>query len=333
MNRLNAIELDHRLANLSTTDVKTTVHDIPTKDTAQLIRVIDADGRQSAQDETIILPASYKSRGDKAAEMRTSILAARLHARVAYVETPGIGINEKAGRLTPRQLIDVTRGNFDSLATTQLDAVDEVLQLSDGQTIRFIGYSMGGWTTATMARQLSRGYLADRNILISRIDFIEAVNDQSYRTLDLYQRIKQENTFQQRYYDENTENGVASLLAPSKDTSHLDKRQALALSALSLGIPRGKFASVIKEAVDESGTTTQLDEGSINFWRASESLVAREEANTYTISQLGKLVCTSMTKILPAPRSLPHHHLLFNSMGIVSNLAEHLRRDGEIVHT
>lgn len=332
MNRLNTIELDHRLANLSTKDVATTIHDVPANSNKQVIRVINADGRQTISDETIILPASYKSRGDETAEMRAEILAARMHARVVYVETPGIGINENAGRLSPLQLFSVARGNFDPLAASQLDALDSVLHLTDGQEVRFIGYSMGGWAAAAMARQLSRGYFPDKKISIPRIDFIEAVNDQPYRTLDLYKRIQQENTYNQRYYDENTENGIPALLSQHPAASYLDKKQVAALSALSLGIPNGKFGTVLRHAVEEGHATTQLGEGSIHFWRASESLVAREGANQYTIAQLGRLAYTSMSKILPPPASQPHRHALFNSVGIVSNLATHFKDSDNTVH-
>jgi pimeloyl-ACP methyl ester carboxylesterase len=325
MNRPSNIELDHRLPNLSTYDVTTTTHDVPTRDNRQLIRVIEADGRNSDSGETIILPASYKSRGDKPAEMRTSILAARLNARVAYIETPGIGINQDAGRLSPSQLLSIARGNYDTLAAVQLTALDDVLHFSDGQEVRFIGYSMGSWAAAAMARRLARGHFVDKTLRIPRIDLIEAVNDQAYQTLDLYRRIQQESIYIQRYYDENTENGITALTQQGAVAAGLDKQQTVALSALSIGIPRGKFATVLTQAIDESQTTTQLNEGSIHFWRANESLVAREDANRRTISQLGKLAYVSMTQIIPSSASLPHRHALFNSVGLVSNLAEHLR--------
>lgn len=331
MHRPNTIELDHRSANLSIDGVVTTIRDVPSENGKQIIRVIDADGRKDARGETIILPASYKSRGDTTAAARANILAARLSARVTYIETPGVGINKSAGSLTPKQLLTVARGNFDPLAGTQLDALDEVLNLSDGQEVRFIGYSMAGWAAAAMALRLARGHFRDKKIIIPRIDFIEAVNDQPYQPLDLYQRMQREHPFGQRYANENIENGFSASNITIDTTPRLNRQQAVAIGALSIGIPRSGFAPILKQAIDESHETTQLHEGSIHFWRTDESLVARHEANRYTIAQLGR-VASAMTEIHPIQHDHPHHHPFMESIGNVANLAEHIKQAYGVAH-
>jgi hypothetical protein len=331
MYRLNTIELDHRSANLSTDDVLTTIHDIPSTNGKQIIRVIDADGRKDGNGETIILPASYKSRGSTAAAARANMLAARLSARVTYIETPGVGINKSTGSLTPKQVLTVARGNFDPLASMQLDALDEVLHLTNEQEVRFIGYSMAGWATAAMALRLSRGHFKDRKIIIPRIDFIEAVNDQPYRPLDLYQRMQREAPFSRRYHNENIENGFFVSNDQIENGSYLDRHQTVAIGALSIGIPRSGFGLILKQAIDESRTTTQLREGSIHFWRTDESHVARREAHHYTMTQLGH-VASAMTEIRPIQHDRPHHHPFIESLGNVANLAEHLKQAYTVAH-
>jgi hypothetical protein len=343
MNRLNTIELDHRNANLTTDSVTTSVHAFTTNE-KQTVRLIMADGRDEQQNgETIIWPASFASRADTLEYARATMLAARMNARVIYVETPGVSIDienplhTKAGHPSPRQLFSVASGNFDTLAKAQLDAVDSVLDLQDGQELRFIGYSMGAWSVATMAKLLARRHFSDKQIVIPRIDLIEAVNDQKYRLSDLIHNIGQEAQYTERYLnDENHENGLSKTLLAAWETetddrgaiASLNRRQGLILKALPIGLRKG-FADSLVQAVDESSHTTRLTEGSINLWRANESVIARREANIYTATQLGR-VATQVTEVYPTMRDRlkGHHHAIVHSLGTIANLAEqHLRHD------
>lgn len=343
MNRLNAIELDHRNANLSTDSVTTSVHAFTTNE-KQTVRLIMADGRDKQQDgETIIWPASFASRADTLEYARATMLAARMNARVIYVETPGVSIDTanpmhtKAGHPSPRQLFSVANGNFDPLAKAQLDAVDSVLDLQDGQEVRFIGYSMGAWSVATMAKLLARHHFKDKQIVIPRIDLIEAVNDQKYSLSDLVHNIGQEAQYTERYLnEENHENGLSKTLLAAWETetddrraiASLNRRQGLILKALPIGLRKG-FADSLMQAVDESSHTTRLTEGSINLWRANESVIARREANIYTAAHLGR-VATQVTEVYPTIRDKVkgHHHAIVHSLGTIANLAEqHLRHD------
>lgn len=342
MNRPHSIELDHRDANLSTTQVTTSLHAFTTNE-RQTIRLIMADGRNDDQsDETVIWPASFASRADTLEYARATMLAARMNARVVYVETPGVSIDianphqTKAGHPSARKLFSVANGNFDTLATDQLDAIDSVLDLQDGEAVRFVGYSMGAWAVATMAKLLARRHFSDRQIIIPRIDLIEAVNDQRYGLSDLVHNIGQEAQYTERYInEENLENGFSKTLLAAWDTEEADdrraigtlnRRQGLILKALPLGLRKG-FADSLVQAVNESGDTTRLTEGEINLWRANESIVARREANNYTAAQLNR-VSTRVTEIYPTMRDKVkgHHHALVHSLGAMANLAEnHLR--------
>lgn len=343
MNRLNTIELDHRNANLSTDSVTTSLHAFTTKD-KQTIHLIIADGRDEDQNgETILWPASFASRADTLEYARATMLAARMEARVVYVETPGVGINivdplrTAIGRPSARQLFNVASGNFDPLAKAQLDAVDSVLDLQDGQEVRLIGYSMGAWAVATMAKLLARRHFTDKQILIPRIDLIEAVNDQKYTLSDLIRNINQEAQYTERYLtDENNENGLSETLLGAwrtetddrKAIPTLNRRQGLILKALPIGLRKG-FADTLALAVEESNGTTCLSEGSINLWRANESVIARQEANTFTAAQLGR-VATQVTEVYPTlgDKLKGHHHAIVHSLGAIANLAEqHLHRN------
>lgn len=343
MNRPHTIELDHRNANLSTDNVTTSFHAFTTNE-KQTVRLIVADGRNGQLDgETIIWPASFASRADTLEYARATMLAARMNAQVVYVETPGVSIDlanpalTKAGRPSPRQLFSVANGNFDPLARTQLDAIDSVLDLQDGTELRLVGYSMGAWAVATMAKLLARRHFNDRQIVIPRIDLIEAVNDQRYSLSDLVRNIGQEAQYTERYIsDENHENGLSKTLlaaweAETDDrqaTSTLNRRQGLILKALPIGLRKG-FADSLVQAVNESSDTTRLTEGSINLWRANESIIARHEANIYTATQL-KHVTAQVTEIYPTmlDKMKGHHHALVHSLGAIANLAEqHLRHD------
>lgn len=348
MNRLNTIKLDHREANLSIDGVTTSNHAFTTPNN-QTLRIIVADGRNDENGDTIIWPASFGSRADHLEEARTSVLAARTEARVAYIETPGVGLDindpshTDAGKLTRRQLMSVANGNFDSLASTQLDALDDVLEFKDQQEVRFIGYSMGSWATATMAKLLARHHFPDKQLLIPRIDLIEPVNDQNYKLNDLRHKINQEDQYSERYFmQENSENGLDVL--PFDRESELNKsilsnlnwRQFIALKALSMGIRRG-FANNLTKAVAESDDSTRLMEGSIHLWRANESLVARPDANRRTINQLGRVgrMAAQMTEIYPTMRDKAkgHHHALVHSMGNIANMAErHLKQESRVAY-
>lgn len=347
MNRLNTIELDHRNANLSTDRVTTRTHTY-TSPNKQTLRLIVADGRLSDQDgETVIWPASFASRADTLERARTEVLAGRMHARVVYVETPGVSMDTanpfatKTGKPSLPQLITVARGDFDPLARIQLDAIDNALELQDGQELRLIGYSMGAWAVATMAKVLAQRHFPDKQIIIPRIDLIEAVNDQGYRLRDLAHNINQEAQYTDRYLTaENQENGLSKTLLSDweganddrKAIASLNRRQSLMLKAiLPLGLKKG-FASSLVQAVDESNETTRLTEGSINIWRANESAVARHEANLYTVQQLGRIT-TRFTEIFPTLRDKlkDHHHALPHSLGTIANLAEHHLRS-PVVH-
>lgn len=341
MNRLHTIELDHRNANLSTEHVTTSIHCFTTRED-QTVRLIMADGRDERQNgDTIIWPASFASRADTLEYARATLLAARMSARVIYVETPGVGIDmtdpihTKTGKTSARQLFTVANGNFDPLAKVQLDAVDSIIDLQDGQEVCFIGYSMGAWAVATMAKLLARRHFADKQIVIPRIDMIEAVNDQKYRLSDLVHNINQEAQYTKRYInDENNENGLSTTLLAAwasdaddrRAIATLNRRQGLILKALPIGLRRG-FSTDLVQAVDESSQTTRLTEGSINLWRANESIIARREANLYTATQLGH-TSTHVTEIYPTilDKVKGHHHALVHSLGALANLAEqHLR--------
>lgn len=340
MNRLNAIELDHRDANLSTEGVTTTTHAYSTKD-RQTLHLIVADGRSDETGETIIWPASFASRADHLEEMRASVLAARTSARVAYIETPGVGINinnpaqTNAGKLTRHQVMSISNGNFDPLARVQLDALDEILELSDQEQIRFMGYSMGSWAVATMAKLLARGHFDDKQLLIPRIDLIEPVNDQNYRLSNLRNKINQEDKYGERYFiHENSENNLTVLPFDRESDvnkpilSNLNRSQVVALKALSVGLRKG-FANTLTQAVDESHDTTRLAEGSIHLWRANESLVARHDANFHTVNQLGR-VAALLTEIHPTAHDATkgHHHAIVHSIGNIANIAErYLKQD------
>lgn len=338
MNRQNAIELDHRNANLSTDSVTTSFHNFTTTE-KQTIRLIMADGRDTQSDgETIIWPASFASRADTLECARATMLAARMNARVVYVETPGVSIDIKdpmqtnTGRPSARQLISVANGNFDPLAKAQLNAVDSILDLQDGEELRFIGYSMGAWAVATMAKLLARRHFTEKQIVIPRIDLIEAVNDQKYTLSDLVHNIGQEAQYTERYInDENHENGLSKTLLAAWETDRderkaintLNRRQGLMLKALPIGLRKG-FADSLIQAVDESPRTTRLTEGSINLWRANESIIARREANLHTAAQLGR-VAAQVIEVYPTLRDKikGHHHALVHSLGAVANLADH----------
>lgn len=346
MNRLNTIELDHRNANLSTDSVTPSFHAFTTNE-KQTLHLIVADGRDDQQTgETIIWPASFASRADTLEQTRIAVLAARMGARVVYVETPGVGIDmtnpihTKVGHPSARQLLTVASGNFDPLARAQLDAVDSVLDMQDGQEVRFIGYSMGAWAATSMAKLLARRHFTDKQIVIPRIDLIEAVNDQKYNLSDLIHKIGQESQYSDRYLrEENDENGLADTLWADNKTigdprimTTLNRRQALILKALPIGIRKG-FADSLVQAVDESAHTTRLTEGSIHVWRANESLVARQEANIQTTKQLGR-VAAQMTEIYPTVRDhlKGHHHSFVHSIGTMANFAEqHLCQKPSVV--
>lgn len=337
MNGPDRIELDHLGANLSTDGITPERHAYTTPDNRQTIRMIVADGRPDKTEgsgQTIIWPASFGSRADRLEAVRTNILAARLEARVAYVETPGVSIdindvaNTDAGHLSASQLLSVANGNFAPLARLQLEALDDALQFDNEQELRLIGYSMACWSAVSMAKVVNRRTINNKKIEITDMDLFEPVNDQNYRLDRLHRDIDREEPFGTRYFiDENGELGLDVLPFDRESDEHkalhtqLTQQQSLAINALSLGLRRG-FSRDLAQVVSRSN----LNQDMVHMWWANESLVSRSEAHLHTAKQLGEVGCkAALTEIHPTAdyRALGHHHAIPHSIGTVANLAQH----------
>ena len=125
--------------------------------------------------KTIIWPMAYLARMDAFETQRLSTIAEALKARVVGIEAPGVGVSMDA-KTTLSQKLDLLRGDFGSSAHAMLGALNETIDLKDGDEVEFMLFSQGAALGASMIKELGEK-AHDLDLQVPRVTIIEAVND------------------------------------------------------------------------------------------------------------------------------------------------------------
>lgn len=245
---------------------------------------------------TIIMPQSHDYRNEPLVMKRAEIIASHTGNRVALVETPGtVGLvypdNNiqgyeiydsiepiEGGRQTFNQLKRASMGDFTEHASLQLDAVEDVLHLTDSDRLTLFGESMGAVTSTEMIRHIGR-----RGLRLDTVILHEVVNPSRDRGLLWLRALLSslttiENDRRDQYFLENEFIGhpIRAFEQTSEEQSKLDKarknlyQQGLGSLANGLGMRIGigpklidslkKFDNVTPEILLSRGVNSQVAE-------------------------------------------------------------------------
>ena len=147
----------------------------------QETNVFVVDGRRSDNDPTIVGSTWYNCRIDEMLKVRYEITAHQASARVIIAEMYGVTKdpkdpwNTRGDCMTLPQLVTNSLGRFDSMALSQLEAIDAAVDLRAGELIRLQAESLGTVAIAAMLRVLSEDRFT-KALSVSSVDIIESVN-------------------------------------------------------------------------------------------------------------------------------------------------------------
>jgi hypothetical protein len=138
---------------------------------------------------TVLMPQPHDYRNEPLSIRRAEIMASKLNARIALLETPGtVGLLEpdntpqgyhvytettplKGAQQTLRQLRGAVNGDFSEHAAVQLDAATDTLSLNSSDQLMLFGESMGVVTATDMIR-----HIGERGLSLSTVMLHEVVN-------------------------------------------------------------------------------------------------------------------------------------------------------------
>lgn len=306
----------------------------------QIVRLIEVDARPKGEKtgRTIIWPATFQARVQHDNAVRMQTLASQLEkSRILFVETPGVTIDPEnplctsGHTLTNTQETELRHGNFRAAAAAQIKALQEVVGFKQGDEVELVGYSMGASSAAYIARELGQQPFGEAATpSITRIDFLDAVNDQPWRLYQLRKNILKEGRHNKQYIDENRQQGfdipkyghaLESIRGKIDRTLLWHQRTALRLSGSAL---RNAFAPVLVQAIEESrgNNTTRLDEAVLTFYRAEGSLVGRREAHEQTSEDLRRVGHQlRLVELTGAGEDDTLRHLFPRSLGRIAHFA------------
>ena len=258
-------------------------------DNGQQINVFVVDGRRSDSDPTIIGSTSYDYRIDDMLKAQTTIIAHQATARVITAEWHGVTIDVKDPRhtagdfITVPQLVANAMGDFDSIALSQLEAIDSVVDLSAVGPIRLQAESLGTVAIAAMLRVLSEDRFR-KTVSVSDVAIIESVNSygdwQFLRPLRILKQLKNiETPLRECYYEENRiigHSAVTSFGRMSRKNKaireFLTKKQQLSANSPAVGLHKSLHSALAAGlAGNESFRNIP-----ITFYRGSDSSVSLE---------------------------------------------------------
>lgn len=267
----------------------------------QKFNILNVDARVDENGPTILTTTSHDYRTDTLLERRMSILATHTGSRVIVCELPGVTIDRDdpfhtdGAWQTPIQLLSAISGNFDPIATAQLDAIDAEVGFYDGQEIQLFGESLGAYCVTAMARSIATGAFSKR-LKISRMDLVEPVNSYgNYRIGRQLSVLKHLATIEeqrrQSYLGENTLIGhgdVGAFETMSLDNKKIDRylksRQFPAVYLTGMGLRKGLDTALLQAMEDRTADGTGLYEADISVYRGKDSTVSKEE-DIYELSE------------------------------------------------
>ena len=253
----------------------------------QETNVFVVDGRRSDNDPTIVGSTPYNYRIDEMLKVRHEIIAHQANARVITSEWPGVSIDSKdpwdtqGDCMTIPQLVNNSLGRFDSMALSQLEAIDAAVNLRAGEVIRLQAESLGTVAIAAMLRVLSEDRFA-KPLSVSSVDIIESVNtygDRKFlRPLTVLKKLENiEAPRHEYYFKENQLIGHADVTAFERMSPEnmaiwkfLTHKQRLAVVSPAIGLHRSLLPTLLAGLKDNK----IFHDVPIAFYRGSDSTVS-----------------------------------------------------------
>lgn len=282
-----------------------------------------ADARISNSDPTIVIPRAFNAYSrDPFEKQRDIAIANSLEARVISPDTPGISLNDIAYPTSLHEKWRLLQGKSLENTRLQIDALQEVLEGSIGQTteVGFIGYSLGAQAVAHIVTH------PNFNLAISGIGLIEAVNDRPWKLPQLQKAIASEDAATNRYLMETFHSGYPVTAFDRNPNNPEEKIRGkslpLKLDMLLIGAGMRKgFGETFAHHMQSKHQDTP-----IGIYRANGSTVARQDDNVRTAEALK----ARFVELHPTAESEPHRHPIWHSMGAAGLIATlmytHLKR-------
>jgi hypothetical protein len=309
-------------------------------DNGQQINVFVVDGRRSDDDPTIVGSTSYNYRLDNMLEVQSTITAHQATARVITAEMPGVTILAKNPRhtegdfITVPQLVANIMGDFDSIALSQLEAIDAAVSLRSGESIQLRAESLGTAAIAAMLRVLSDDRFT-KPLSVSAVDIIESVNTYGnrkfLRPIQVLKKLENiEAPLNEFYFDENRiigHNAVTSFERISRENmaiwEFLTKKQQLAVISPAIGLHRSLHLALAAGLLGNKN----FRDIPIAFYRGVDSSVSLESdvmAAAEALSELGgNTRVVNLVAGLGDETKIGHHFA--TSLGRYASFAQLLR--------
>ncbi len=282
--------------------------------------------------ETILLPRAFQAySGGTLEQLRDQVIADTLKdvdVRVVSIDTPGMGLNQSA-ESSDEWRTAAAKGNLDLRASATIEALAEGLGIKD-EALHIWGYSMGAWMAAAIVRSPA---FQKYRLRVGSFNLIEPVNDQDWGYRDVVAAISGEFKHTKRYFKETSEHfpTLPPRIQPENGTVLRPESTKFRKDDFALG--RGMavgFAPNLAKAVEEDAqnNTTGLSKVPLGIYRANGSFATRAKAVETTLEMLERSGQSNLsyTEIISKNEKMPHHHLIWHSMGAVALLAAHIRQ-------
>jgi len=288
------------------------------------VSVIDARSESDSENgrgRTIIWPQSYDARIDNFETQRQITIAEALRARVVHVDAPGIGFSEGT-KSTFGQKIDLLGGSFDKMSHAMLGAIDDVLDLKDGEQVEMLMYSQGLSYGSAMLKHIGKEAFGLK-LKVPKVTVIEAVNDQAWNIFKLLDALGKEVAQVDRYLDHNK--NFDWLIVPDDKKSEsgekarkdINNKQAVTMLLSGAAMRKPAIADILSAVEqDRADNTTGISSAEVNIIKFDASGVSRFEKNRLTVQQLANAMPlgeVALTVVNDA-EGIGHTHLAISSM-------------------
>ncbi|TAL14467.1 hypothetical protein EPN95_02640 [Patescibacteria group bacterium] len=294
MSEFESMELDHLAwSGMSSDEIGYTADNLQITDytyessDGQHVDVVHVSPEGASH--TVIVPASHNQRPDDFLKVQLSVIATTTESEVTWVGEPNIG-NSPRTKLSLQAIknsIAAFWGDYVPNATTQLNAINNTVGLSNGQDVRFLAFSQASAPVTGMLLSVAQEVFEPK-VKVSAVDFIDNVNifgDKGplapIKLASSLTKIEQPRRL--KYLNENSEIGHGSVkpadLVSDEDRrihAMLTRRQFLPLYFGAQGLRWGIHTPFIRAAQDRTADGIGLQDADISFYVAEDSTVSNK---------------------------------------------------------
>lgn len=274
-------------------------------DSGSNLHVAVADGRERKDDRTFCVVQGFQSWIEQFEMQRFHLLARVLDARLIVVEVPGFGV--AGSRLSLGERRALLNGDFGPLATRMFEAACSVLDKDEvGQSLSFLGYSMGASVAAAMMNTAAtQGWKIDELVLV------EPVALHRWKLRELVTSTAREDRWIGDYIA--TNDAVEGLAAPWKQRPGVRPATNRRIDLLILG-----------SALRHGGLAKELHDANPGPKRV---VVVRGDRSVLSGAAYSPILTTLRQRaIATAEITVPGHHAFWHSLPAVEEMAQHLHR-------